>query len=463
MAESPITNTDGPLGISIKLDGTALADDIAVVSVRVEKALNSIPSAVVVIQDGLIAENDFPMLDSEDTKPGAEIEIAAFYGPNEEQTLFKGIITATRLRINEGMVGLLELRCRDKAIALADIRRTAAFAAFTDAEVMRKIIEDAGLNADIAATNGSVTDIVQYDVADWDFLRMLADRNGMVLAVDDATIIATAPDLSACASLTLTLGVDIVDFDARIEATGLEKTVSVSSWNPKDQSVITRSSDAVDTGVWGNSHLNDLTSVTGNRTRSMTTPQALGNYSLSEIAVARSSRVVPAAVQGRCSYVGSALAGPGDMIELTGVGRRLSGIALMSGVIHMLEEGRWTTTAILGLPQAWHGDNIGVAGTPVSALTSPVLGLHVAKVLAISDDSANDAMIKVGLPLIASEPAEIWARYAHSPASTGAGDRFLPEIDDEVVVGFLSADPAAPVVLGALKNGQKVRPADTAS
>ncbi len=465
MADSPTANTDGPLGVSIKLNGTALADEVGIVSVNVESELNRIPSAVVVLDDGSIPENEFPLMDSDDNKPGTEIEIAAFYGSNSEQTLFKGIITATRLRIRAATGSQLELTCRDKAIALADIRRTAASTQVKDSDVMSQIISDTGLTADIGTTNGPQTDIVQYDCTDWDFLRMLADRNGMTLAVDDGTIAAAAPDPSGSAKLTLTLGVDVLDFDARVDTVALEKTASVTGWSTADQAVTSQTSDAAASGSWGNSTLSDLTGVTGDRTRSLTTPYAEGQLSLSDVASARADRVSLASMQGRCSYVGSATAGPGDTIELTGVGERVGGTAFVSGVTHVLKDGHWTTTAQLGLPQGWRGDSFGAAAPAGSTLTAPVHGLHVAKVLAIVDDAGvnpmSDAtMIQVSLPLMGETPAEIWARYAQPYASNGAGIQFLPEVDDEVIVGFLSADPGAPVILGSLHSGSLVRTND---
>lgn len=464
MADSPTANTDGPLGVSIKLSGTALADEVGIVSVHVENELNRIPSAIVVLDDGSIPESEFPLMDSDDNKPGTEIEIAAFYGANAEQTLFKGIITATRLRIRAATGSQLELTCRDKAIALADIRRTAASTQVKDSDVMSQIISDAGLTADIGATNGPQTDIVQYDCTDWDFLRMLADRNGMTLAVDDGTITAAAPDPSAGAALTLTLGVDVLDFDARVDAVALEKTTSVTGWSTTDQAVTTQTSDAAASGSWGNATLTDLTGVTGDRTRSLTSPYAEGQLSLSDVASARSDRVSLASMQGRCSYVGSAAAGAGDTIELTGVGDRVGGTAFISGITHVLKDGHWTTTAQLGLPQGWRGDSFGAAAPAAGALIAPVHGLHVAKVLAIVDDGTNPVsdttMIKVSLPLIGETPAELWARYAQPYASNSAGIQFLPEVDDEVIVGFLSADPGAPVILGSLHSGSLVRTND---
>jgi uncharacterized protein involved in type VI secretion and phage assembly len=72
-------------------------------------------------------------------------------------------------------------------------------------------------------------------------------------------------------------------------------------------------------------------------------------------------------------------------------------------------------------------------------------------------------MIQISLPLMGDTPAELWARYAQPYASDGAGIQFLPEVGDEVIVGFLSADPGAPVVLGSMHSGSLARTNDAAT
>ena len=52
----------------------------------------------------------------------------------------------------------------------------------------------------------------------------------------------------------------------------------------------------------------------------------------------------------------------------------------------------------------------------------------------------------------------VWARLATLDAGDGRGTFFRPEIDDEVVVGFLDGDPRFPVVLGQCHSSAKPAP-----
>jgi uncharacterized protein involved in type VI secretion and phage assembly len=52
----------------------------------------------------------------------------------------------------------------------------------------------------------------------------------------------------------------------------------------------------------------------------------------------------------------------------------------------------------------------------------------------------------------------VWARLATLDAGDSRGTYFRPEIDDEVVVGFLDSDPRFPVVLGQCHSSAKPAP-----
>lgn len=88
-------------------------------------------------------------------------------------------------------------------------------------------------------------------------------------------------------------------------------------------------------------------------------------------------------------------------------------------------------------------------------------GLYPALVTDVSDPD-NQGRVKVVLPW-APDPSggryEAWARLATLMAGSGRGTWFIPDINDEVLVGFEAGDPRRPYVLGALWNGSDVPPA----
>jgi len=78
-----------------------------------------------------------------------------------------------------------------------------------------------------------------------------------------------------------------------------------------------------------------------------------------------------------------------------------------------------------------------------------------------NQDPSGQGRVQVSLPW-SPDPAggryEVWARLATLMAGGNRGTWFIPEIGDEVLVGFLSGNPSWPYVIGALWNGQDHAP-----
>lgn len=458
MADSPTLNTDGPVGVSIKVDGTATADTLAIASVKIYKQVGRIPEAVVTIETGSVPENEFDDVDSAAFDLGKDIEVSAFYGGGDAQQLFKGVIYGKRMRIRGAKPPQMILTCRDKAAALNVVKNTAQFAEQKDSDVMTQIITGAGLSADVSATQMSTLDQVQYNATDWDFLRMLADRNGHVLVVEDGQITTGAPDTDSAEVLTLTLGVDIVTFDAEADTRGLIGAASGASWDDTTQKSVSSDGTAPPALTWGNITEAKFAEVIGSPEHSFAVPDLIETADIKVMTTARRLRSSLSALQGRCSFVGSALPLPNTVIEVTGVGDRFGGKAYVAGVEHSLEGGEWSTEVMMGLPDGWRSDTFDLGGADAAGLATPIRGLQIGKVTKITDDPDTRLRIQVDLPMVGREETLVWARFAAPYSTADAGFQFMPEIGDEVVVAFLNADPNAPVILGSLHNGTQAQP-----
>jgi uncharacterized protein involved in type VI secretion and phage assembly len=66
--------------------------------------------------------------------------------------------------------------------------------------------------------------------------------------------------------------------------------------------------------------------------------------------------------------------------------------------------------------------------------------------------------VKLSFPWRSADDESHWARMAVPMAGADRGTYFLPEVDDEVLVGFADGDVRHPYVLGALWNGQDAPP-----
>jgi uncharacterized protein involved in type VI secretion and phage assembly len=87
-------------------------------------------------------------------------------------------------------------------------------------------------------------------------------------------------------------------------------------------------------------------------------------------------------------------------------------------------------------------------------------GVFPALVSDISDPDGQ-GRIKITLPWApdtGDEHYELWARLATFMAGNNRGSWFIPDVGDEVLVGFEAGDPSRPYVIGALWNGSDAPP-----
>jgi uncharacterized protein involved in type VI secretion and phage assembly len=78
----------------------------------------------------------------------------------------------------------------------------------------------------------------------------------------------------------------------------------------------------------------------------------------------------------------------------------------------------------------------------------------------VTDNQDPEGMgrVKLSFPWRSADDESYWARMAVPMAGPDRGTYFLPEVDDEVLVGFAGGDIRHPYVLGALWNGQDAPP-----
>ncbi len=92
---------------------------------------------------------------------------------------------------------------------------------------------------------------------------------------------------------------------------------------------------------------------------------------------------------------------------------------------------------------------------PAAGLLPGIQGLYNATVKKIDTDPDSAYRILINLPLFDAAGQGLWARLSNFYSTNGAGAFFLPEIGDEVIVGFLNDDPRYPIILGSLYSANR--------
>jgi len=456
MAVSPQTDAAGPLGIALRLDGQNADTSYDISSIRITNEVGRIPTCRLVLRDGSMATLEYPATDDRRLAPGAKIDVQAYWGSDSAKTIFSGLILGLRSRIEAETGAMLEIEARGNAILMAQERRSVSFDQKSDHDVMRDLITRHGLTARLTGSSGK-RDQVLHDATDWDFLRLLAERNGHWIVCEGATVAPQSPALTGSAPLKVTVGTDVIAFDCEVTANHAFDKATFRAWDIERLEVSEGSSAAAKTGSWGNLAASTLSGVAGKPAPVFSSPVSVPRDTLTGYADQIKARADMGRINGTCRFIGTALAQPNTMLEITGAAGRFSGKALITGVRHDLSANGWTTEVTLGRLSEAEIFAEPRSLPPGQGVATPVHGLTVATVTKLSGDPINLDRIQISLPVLGDKPILLWARLAAPYAGKDTGIQFLPEHGDEVVVGFFGDDPSAPVILGSMHSSKKKR------
>jgi Rhs element Vgr protein len=457
MATSPALGADGVVTLSISSNGAALADSVEVVSVEVSRTANAVPIARIVLNDGNIADQTFPLSGADTFKPGAAIVISAGYD-STNSVIFEGVVIRHGIKITGANQSRLVVECRDKAVAMTIGRKNANYIDKKDSDIVAALIGAYPLTADVEATTESHKELVQYYCTDWDFMLARAEANGQLVIVVDGTVGVKAPVASSEPVLSVAYGVDLIEFHGDIDARTQYTAVGATGWDLKTQKAVEAESAPVTLNTQGDLTSATLADVVGLARYELHSAVPLTSASLSSWAKAQQVKSGLARLQGRMKFQGSARANVGSLIELAGVGTRFSGNVFVGAVRHEIADGEWITEVSFGLPSQWITERSDVMAPAASGWLPGVGGLQVGIVKKLDADPEGEQRVQVSVPVMKATTDEVWARLATFYGSSGFGAFFLPEIGDEVVLGYFNDDPSHPVVLGSLYSSKRLPP-----
>ncbi|GAB2579673.1 type VI secretion system tip protein VgrG [Dyella jejuensis] len=457
MAESPNADSNGAIRVTISAGGQTLAT-LPIVSITVRRAVNRIPWAEIVLADGDMPTGDFELSDAATFAPGAALSVSAGYG-SDEAPLFSGIVVRHSVKIDSENNSRLVIECRDQAAKMTIGRNNANYLQSKDSDIIATLIGNHGLSADVSSTATPYDELVQFYCSDWDFMLARADANGLLVNVDAGTVKVKAPNTSASAVLSVTWGNDLIAFEADIDARSQYTAVQAVAWDPKQQSVMQgNAASPVTLNQQGNLSGATLAQVASPATYTLQSGATQPMATLTDWAKAAQQKSALARIRGQMSFRGSAAAVPDSLIEVNGVGARFKGSVYVSAVEHDISSGNWTTHVEFGLRADWHMEREDVVAPLNGGLLPGVNGLQIGVVMKLDGDPEGEQRIQVNVPVLQAQTQGVWARLLQFYASSAFGAFFLPEVGDEVLLGYLNDDPSHPVVLGSLYSSSRKPP-----
>ncbi|MDT8998203.1 type VI secretion system tip protein VgrG [Paucibacter sp. APW11] len=450
-------STEGVLRLLVSCNGDE-QPSLPVISCSIRLALNAVPWARLVIEDGDMPNKCSPLSDGELFKPGTEVKINAGYA-NQDTEVFSGIVVRHGYKITGNNYSRLIVECRDKACKMTLGRRNANYVDKKDSDIIQTLISDAGLSATVSSTAITHKELVQYYCSDWDFMLARAELLGLVVNVSGGAVSVKAPAVDAAPVLTLTWGDNLFELHADIDARSQWTAVQAQGWDPAQQALVQgASAEPLTLNSQGDLDSATLAAVASPATVLLQSPASSDSALLDQWAKAVQLKAGLARVRGRMSFQGTAAALPGSLITLAGVGNRFNGDVYVSAVQHEMVDGNWISEAEFGLDPNWLVERPDVVAPLASGQLPGVSGLQIGVVMKLDGDPAGESRIQIKLPSLSNATEGVWARLLQLYASNSFGALFLPEVSDEVLVGYLNGDPSCPVVLGSLYSSKQVSP-----
>jgi phage protein D/phage baseplate assembly protein gpV len=437
----------------VKIDGQNASEEFMhdLTEVRVESSLHLPDVATLVLHDARLHWVDYAGL-----APGKTVQIAAKSG-QKEQPVFDGEIVELEPEFSPSMPHVV-VRAFDRLHRLARGRFVRSYLNVSDADIVRKIGQEVGLQVQMTPTSQVHAYVLQNNQTNLEFLRGRAAALGYTLFVQGKTLHCEPPRAKGQPT-PLEWGSTLSAFTPRMTTTAQVDDVTVRGWDPATkQEIVGRAQkgnggpsigEAKSGGEVAHAAFNlpaqDL--VTNRSVRNQATAD--------QLAQAHADRTAARFIEAEGATGGNPAIIAGASVHVSAVGDRFSGTYLVTSAVHLFsaKEGYTTQFSVSG----HHPTTLFSLLSP--ARDDPPLAGMLIGIVTDNQDPDGQGRVKVKFPMLSSEHASTWAPVVVPGGGAERGIEFLPEINDEVLVAFEQGDVHHPFVLGGLWNGVDAPPA----
>jgi phage protein D len=433
----------------VVIEGTPLVQELEnMVELRLEQNL-MLPDAFLL----RLADPMLELMDGNRFLIGNSFEFS-FAGPEDRRpkSVFKGEITSLEPEFTqEGF--LLTVRGYDRSHRLNRVRKTATYQDMSASQIAKKLASANGLSPTVTETGVTTKFTQQNNETDWEFLWRLASMYDYELVVEDKRLFFRPAGGAA--------GAATVEFDwakskpqliaLRPRVTGVQqvKEVVVRGWDPQQKRKLeakaavgpAASSIGLDRGR--------VVKALGGGTLTVADAPVTTQAEASKLAAAFAAQLGNAFLHADGTCDGDPRVVPGAKLKVSGLGRQFSGEYVVSKATHHFQGGGgyFTKFVVAGRAPRTLLDLLS-AGRSSSWSDSLVIGI-----VTNNKDPAGLGRVRVKYPALDEGLEGWWARIAAVGSGNERGQLMLPQVGDEVLVGFEGGDAHKPYVLGTLWNG----------
>ncbi len=378
---------------------------------------------------------------------------------------FIGVITDVQIDNSIDGLNAVVLHAASPTIAMDGAIRNAIYRDKSASDIVSAILGAYPVTVGkIESTKGTYKFDTQYRETDYEYIRRLAAGSGMFAwysgrdfnlgpAKGDTTVdLKWREDLGA---FRLGLGTAPVEFKADVYNYEQKKTYSQDSKSISQEAVlsnISKTSPDASRKIYKDSGFSSAPKMVGDAQTLDNTLKNERRKAMGSMISCVGQSIVPELRVGICARV-------------TGM-EKLDGQYWVTEVSHIFDDsGKYHNTFVCapldiaypaGKPakglESGEGRKAETASVErvVAARKEPVAGMHVARVVDLKDPDKL-GRIKISYPWLDAEQTA-WVRMAVPHAGKGRGWYALPELDDEVLVGYEQGNTDHPIVLGCLYN-----------
>ena len=371
--------------------------------------------------------------------------------------LFDGVVVSTGLELATGTTQTVVVEAYDKLYVLGRATVAKAHLEKTPTDIVRELAQSAGLTTEITGSLSAAGQSVaayQYATA-YNYIDRIVRDDGSEWFVTGDTLHIRPRESADAPAVKLTVGENLLEFSARFSGVDHVEKVTVTGWDvTAKRSII---GNATSSGTPAGTSNSALTSAAVKRsgiggTQSLTIPRPVADQ-------AEAERLAKGIVRRRESDMlrarGRAIPDegivPGAKLTIEGMVGDWDGTYYCTEVEHVWGTASFDTYFEVGASEP--DSLVDLLGSSSGSPLDRMLGGLTIGVVTDNNDPDNLNRVKLKLPYLAEDQQTGWARVLQPGAGAKRGWNVLPEIDDEVLVGFEHGDIDRPYVLGGLVNG----------
>jgi phage protein D len=375
----------------------------------------------------------------------------------EDDFMIEGEITGIEMHFNEKSEAPIIVRGYDISHRLHRGRHNRSFLNETDTDIVKKIAKEVGIKIGRIDPSGQPHEYVfQENQTNMEFMRERAARIGFELFVLGDKLNFCKPQSQN--SIPLKWLIDISHFSTRITSAEQVSAVEVRSWDYTQKKIITStaSSEKVLTKT-GNKHGSSISTEynLNNKPPKMTVvDQPVSTAKQAEVmAQALCDELGGEYIYADAKAEGNPKIRPGKVVKLEKMSDRFNGEYYVTETRHFYNQRIYSTDfSVRGLR----------SGSLLTTI-SPQVHLQPGQTFLVgivtdNKDPKGWSRVKVKFPTLTEEHASHWARVVGLGAANGRGFDCLPEVNDEVLVGFEHGDIHRPYIIGGVWNGKDAPP-----